>query len=137
MKNYKNFKSLKAKPPKEDILHKQIGGWLTLNENNLKSKGLTYYTYSPAGEKRQAITGALLKKKGVRKGDPDYRLEFKKDNRQYSLYIECKRDEKGRLTEEQQKFFDNHEGLDNVKCHKTWTLEQFIKAVNEFIINLK
>ena len=123
--------------PKEDIIHKQIGSYLRAYSRQLKEQGLTYYTYSPAGEKRHIRTAVTLKKKGVQRGDPDYRLQFVKKGVMYTLFIEVKRSKRSKLTKEQTSFFSAHEDLKNAKCYVAYGLKDFIKIVIAFISALK
>lgn len=123
--------------PKEDIIHKQIGSYLRAYSRELKDKGLTYYTYSPAGEKRHIRTAVTLKKKGVQRGDPDYRLQFVKNDVMYTLFVEIKRSKRSKLTDEQTTFFNEHENLKNAKCYIAYGLKDFVKIVIAFISALK
>jgi len=121
----------------EDAIHKQIGGYLRANERKLKGCGLVYYTYSPAGEKRHIRTAVTLKTKGVQRGDPDYRLEFVKDDVQYTLYLEIKRSTRSKLTKEQQAFFEAKKNVKNVRCYIAYSVEDFANYLNKFIAQLK
>ena len=121
----------------EDSIHKQIGGYLRANERKLKGCGLVYYTYSPAGEYRKKITAIMLKNKGVQRGDPDYRLEFVKDDVQYILYVEIKRSTRSKLTKEQQAFFESKKNVKNVRCYIAYSVEEFANYLNKFTAQLK
>tara|TARA_Y200000002_G_scaffold370142_1_gene365248 strand:+ start:8502 stop:8885 length:384 start_codon:yes stop_codon:yes gene_type:complete len=121
----------------EDAIHKQIGGYLRANHRKLKGCGLAYYTYSPAGEYRNKITAVMLKNKGVQRGDPDYRLEFVKDDVQYVLYVEIKRSIRSKLTKEQQAFFESKKNVKNVRCYIAYSVEDFAHYLNKFTEKLK
>ncbi|MDR0572343.1 MAG: hypothetical protein LBG48_05830, partial [Rickettsiales bacterium] len=79
----------------EDQLHKQIAQYLFILERQGK---VDLFTYMPFGEKRNSITGALLKTKGTKKGFPDFMIIATKNiminNKlnyiSYYLYLEAK-----------------------------------------------
>ena len=121
----------------EDAIHKQIGSYLRASHRKLKGCGLVYYTYSPAGEYRKKITAIMLKSKGVQRGDPDYRLEFIKDDVQYVLYVEIKRSTRSKLTKEQQAFFESKKNVKNVRCYIAYSVEDFANYLKQFTAQLK
>ena len=123
--------------PMEDAIHKQIGSYLRASHRQLKGCGLVYYTYSPAGEKRHIRTAVTLKKKGVQRGDPDYRLEFIKNDVQYVLYVEIKRSTRSKLTKEQQAFFEAKKNVKNVRCYVAYSVEDFANYLKQFTAQLK
>lgn len=57
----------------------------------------------PNGGKRDAITGAVMKREGVKKGTPDLMLPVPRGE-YHGLFIELKRVKGGVLTKEQQAF---------------------------------
>ena len=69
---------------KEDLLHKQVAYYLSLQEKQFNIK---FWTYNASGEKRPPITGALLKAKGLKRGIPDYTIIL---NNGIILWLECK-----------------------------------------------
>lgn len=70
----------------EDIFHKQIAEYL-----NLSLKDSDYFwTYMPFGEKRTAMTGALLKRKGTKRGVPDFMILKRKKDITTLLWLEAK-----------------------------------------------
>lgn len=87
----------------EDRLHKQIANYLAQLENIGKFGRPGFFTYMPFGEKRNAITGSLLKSKGTKKGVPDFMVIFRDNKMSETLWIECK-SEKGKQSEEQKEF---------------------------------
>lgn len=102
---------------KEDVLHKQINQYLFFYQRN--NKNLLFYTYMPFGEKRSAITGALLKSKGTKKGVPDYMIFLKNG---YILWIECKVG-KNKQTQEQIDFENMIKDFNNQFYYVVYTLE--------------
>ena len=122
--------------PLEDQIHKGIGTFLRTRYASLEQLGLLYYTYSPAGEKRHIRTAVTLKKKGVKRGDPDYRLEFAKDGIQYTLYVEVKRSKRSYMSKEQKAFFEKRSSLKNVKCSVAYGVQDFADIVTSFITQL-
>ena len=128
----KNIRIKNHRKRDEDIIHYDIGKWLLYNRENLIRKKLIYYTYSPAGEERNVIVGANLKRKGVMKGDADYRLEFIKKDVQHTLYIEVKAG-KNKLTKEQAEIFEARKNIKNTFCIIARSLDDFIRAVDDFL----
>ena len=116
----------------EDDLHLLIGSYLNINEPNLREKGLIYWTYSPAGELRNKLIAIKLKRKGVKKGDADYRLEFVKNNIQYNGYFEIKFG-KNKLTKEQKEIFESRSKAKNAKCYACYSFEEFQDSLNNFL----
>ena len=122
----------------EDDLHIIIGNYLNIKEATLKKATLRkagfliYWTYSPAGELRNKIVAIKLKKKGVKKGDADYRLEFVKNKIQYIGYFEIKVG-KNKLTKEQKEIFELRKDLRNVKCYVCYSIEEFQQNLNDFL----
>ncbi|MBO4516765.1 hypothetical protein J5751_05045 [bacterium] len=87
----------------EDQLHKQVANLLFQLEGLGKFGKNGFFTYFPAGEKRNAITGSLLKAKGTRKGVPDFMIILRDIEITSFLWIECKT-LKGKQTTEQKEF---------------------------------
>jgi hypothetical protein len=116
----------------EDDLHLLIGNYLNINELNLKKKGLIYWTYSPAGELRNKLVAIKLKRKGVKKGDADYRLEFVKNDIQYIGYFEIKFG-KNKLTKDQKQIFEIRSKIKNTKCYTCYSFEEFEDSLNNFL----
>lgn len=99
------------------------------------SKNLIYWTYSGAGEAKSLSTGVMQKRKGLQKGDWDYRFEIAElskcgcNNRiQRTIYIEFKT-KTGSLTKEQKTLLDRRGSLDNVASYRAETAEEGIKIL--------
>lgn len=73
----------------EGLIHKdfakQITQYETYNQHNWD-----FWSYSASGEKRNAITGSLLKAKGLKTGQPDYVFYYTRDNITCLFFIEFK-----------------------------------------------
>ena len=54
----------------EDLLHKTFAQIIAKYEFYKKTNPSLVWTYIASGEKRNAVTGALLKTKGVKRGFP-------------------------------------------------------------------
>ena len=79
----------------EDNLHKQIAKYLADCEMAKVFGRSGFWTYMPFGEKRTALTGALLKSKGTKRGVPDFMILVRLDNSTEIIWIEAK-SEKGK-----------------------------------------
>jgi hypothetical protein len=84
----------------------------------------------PNGHKRNAITGAILKREGVVAGVADLFL-MKSNNKYHGLWIEVKTD-KGKQSESQKEFERKalREGYKYVICKN---IDQFINEVETYI----
>jgi hypothetical protein len=84
----------------------------------------------PNGHKRNAITGAILKREGVVAGVADLFL-MKSNNKYHGLWIEVKTD-KGKQSESQKEFERKavREGYKYVICK---SIDQFINEVETYI----
>ena len=123
--NIKEYKAI-AKPrmQHEGIIQVAFGAFLKLAAASGKlSDNLLFYTYSGAGEKKHKTTAINQYRKGLRKGDPDYRFEVKNGDKMRVVYIEFK-SQKGSLTPEQKDFFQKHNDLINAKCYLATTVMQ-------------
>ena len=87
------------------------------------SPNLLFWTYSAAGERKGLKTAVLQKRKGMQKGDFDYRFEMSKDGALRVIYIEFKT-AKGSLTAEQKIFMARHSGLKNCACYLARSVEE-------------
>ena len=99
------------------------------------SKDLIYWTYSGAGEAKSFSTGVMQKRKGLQKGDWDYRFEIAEiskcgcNNRiQRTVYIEFKT-KTGSLTKEQKQLLSARQGIDNIACYIAKDVEEGIKIL--------
>lgn len=93
----------------EDLLHKQTANFLLVNANQLNN--IRGWSYMPFGEARTKKTGGLLKKKGTKKGFPDFWI--RKDNPDvqisypvrsviYNIYLEAKVEDRGQTPEQKE-----------------------------------
>lgn len=73
----------------EDKIHKQFAAELRQLEG-YNQLNCDFWSYDASGEKRSAITGSLLKSKGLRPGAADYSFRIVKKNIAYYIYIEFK-----------------------------------------------
>lgn len=73
----------------EDLQHKQFANTIK-HYKALNKLNCCFWSYSPSGEKRNAITGSLLKAKGLTKGIPDFEFRLLKDKIMQHIYIEFK-----------------------------------------------
>lgn len=89
-----------------------------------------FWTYNAGGEKRTAITGGLLKRKGLAKGMPDYFFLLNKDGIIHNIYLEMKAG-KNKLTEEQQQFFNNLKDYPNAKCYVAYSVQEALQQLHE------
>lgn len=55
-----------------------------------KQLDCSWFSYDASGEKRDLITGALLKAKGLKPGSPDYSFKVIRKNIAHYIYIEFK-----------------------------------------------
>jgi hypothetical protein len=96
---------------KEDKIHKEFSKQVNILENT-RNLNCIHWGYSGSGEKRNLITGALLKAKGLKKGEPDYHFFYKKDNILNILFLEFKSDT-GKQSEDQKYFEDKFKNFLN------------------------
>ena len=89
--------------------------WAAYNQGIYPELKLLHHI--PNGGRRDARTGAMMKRQGVKAGVPDLHLPVSR-GKYHSLYIEMKTD-KGRPTETQKEWLDalNAEGNMAVICH--------------------
>ena len=89
--------------------------WALYNQNRYPELKLLHHI--PNGGRRDARTGAMMKRQGVKAGVPDLHLPVSR-GKYHSLYIEMKTD-KGRPTDTQKEWLDalNAEGNMAVICH--------------------
>ena len=86
----------------EDHIHKSfaaiVKGYEVFNRLNC-----SFWSYDASGENRNAKTGALLKAKGLKKGQPDYHFKTLREGITHYIYIEFKTD-KGKQSDSQKAF---------------------------------
>lgn len=94
--------------------------------------GVKYY-HPANGGARNAITGALLKKMGVKRGVPDICI-LKACNGYHGLYIELKKKKGGRVSPEQRQWLQdlNDEGYRAVVCRGA---DEAKREVEEYLNN--
>ena len=137
--NVQEYRDLvgKVKKPRNQIegKHQQTLGNLLNGRLRCKlSANLIFWTYSPAGEKKSLKTAVLQKRKGLQKGDLDYRFEIRHGSLLYIVYLETKTTS-GNLTTEQKEFIKKKQGLSNAICYTSRNLEESIKILeNEKIL---
>lgn len=84
---------------------------------------IVFWTYSGAGEYKPIKTAVWQNKKGLKKGDWDYRFEIADGDILRIVYMEAK-SITGSLTKEQKEFRAKKEGLKNVKFGIAETMQE-------------
>lgn len=114
---------------KEDIMHKQfasqiaaLGVWKRLSPN------LVWWNYSTSGEARSAITGALLKAKGAKRGEADFRFRLKKGKIMHNIYIEFKAG-KNKQSEFQVEFEKTCEDVENERYYLVYSVDDALQIL--------
>jgi hypothetical protein len=116
----------------EDILHKQIAQYLSIL---LNQKRIDFFTYNASGELRTKITGALLKKKGLQRGIPDFTIDKSVNNIKFLLYLEAKVG-KNKQTKEQKEYEERAEKNNNEMYRVVRTIEEVEKYIKVFLTKL-
>jgi hypothetical protein len=113
----------KPKSEQESTLQTQTAQWLSMQYPPEKY----LYFHPPNGGKRDAITGAILKRQGVRRGVSDW-IFLEPRNGASGLIVELKT-ETGSMTAEQKEFLKMalQRGYVYAICR---TLDNFIEIVN-------
>lgn len=122
----------------EGKIHKDFANIVKQYEGYNKLDCL-FWTYNASGEKRNAITGALLKAKGLACGFPDYVFfqkrqvisAFEPEFDLKVIFIEFKA-KKGKQSESQKEFEAKFSGLQNASYNLAYSVEE---AVNILIKN--
>lgn len=125
-------KQSKKRRQPEGLLQTSLGEMLKGIWAYRFNPNMIYWTYSGAGERKPLKTGILQKRKGLNKGDFDYRFEFRDGNIMRVVYLEAK-SSTGSLTKEQKEFMINHQDLDNVVCGTAKSIEE----ASEFLLSNK
>lgn len=125
-----DYKKLVKKKQPEGKLQSEIGAYLNSTFLMQKSNDLVFFTYSGAGEKKTIKTAVLQKRKGLQKGDFDYRFEIKRGDILHMIYIEIK-SQSGALTKEQKQFLKMKENLKNVACYVCVSFYDFIEILKK------
>lgn len=119
----------------EGRLHKDFASIVRQYES-YKKLDVLLWSYFPSGEKRSAITGALLKAKGLAKGIPDYFFIQKRSvisafEPEYDVkivFIEFKFG-KGKQSYSQVEFEKKMGGLQNVTYRLCYSVEEAINVL--------
>lgn len=124
----------------EGKLHKDFAN-LVRQYEGYKKLNCIRWSYDASGEKRSAITGSLLKAKGLRTGKPDYEFIFKGciNNLPIAcyLYIEFKFGQ-GKQSESQKVFEESVKEFLNIKYYIAYSVEEAINIlIDNGIINTK
>ena len=129
--NILQYKKLakKRKQPEGDH-QKKLGLMLNGILKPRLNPNLIFWTYSGAGEKKSMKTAVLQRRKGLMKGDFDYRFEIREDNIMRVVFLETK-SSKGSLTEFQEDFQKKHENLDNATCYTSKDIEESINILKK------
>lgn len=113
----------------EDRMHVQFGQLMLQYEFYNKSKWI-FFTYLPFGEQRTKLTGGLLKKKGCKRGVPDFLFIREKNKVAEMIWLEFKTD-KGKQSREQFNFQVNCEHVGNMRYYLPRSVEEAVKIVEE------
>jgi hypothetical protein len=133
--NVKEYHDLlgKTKKPRKQLegLHqKKLGDLLNGTLKAKISPCLIFWTYSASGEKKPIKTAVLQKRKGLKRGDFDYRFEIREGSFLRMVYLETKTTS-GSLTTEQKQFMKKKEGLTNASCYTSKSIEESIKILED------
>jgi len=123
----------------EGLIHKKFASLIykyeTYNKLNCE-----WWSYDASGEKRNAITGSLLKSKGLKSGKADYEFIMIKNNIAYYIYIEFKKPKTensvaGKQSKSQKEFEIVFENVANVNYYVCYSVQDAIDILikNKFI----
>lgn len=132
LKQYNEIINKPKRKQPEGNLQTNLGEMLNGIWSYRLNPNIIYWTYSGAGERKPLKTGVLQKRKGLKKGDLDYRFEIKEQNTMRVVYLELKSGT-GSLTKEQKLFIENHKNLDNVICGTAKTMQE----IESFLLHNK
>ncbi len=115
----------------EDQMHIQFGLLIRQYEGYKKLNAINW-TYIASGEKRNLATAAMLKKKGVRAGWPDYCFisAEKVGINAKVIFLEFKT-ASGKQSSEQQKFDKALDGCQNIRYHLVRSVEAAVRALEQ------
>lgn len=113
----------------EDNFHKQIAQYLNILDNQKYFGKNGFWSYCPFGEKRNAITGALLKAKGTKRGVPDFLILIRKNNITKIIWLEAKIG-KNKQSEEQIDFENKTKEQINEKYYIVYNLDNVINIIS-------
>lgn len=125
---YKNQPKKRKQPEGEH--QKTLGLMLNGILKPRLNPSLIFWTYSGAGERKSLKTGILQKRKGLMRGDFDYRFELREGDIMRVVYIETK-SSKGSLNESQKAFQKNHENLENAVCYTSKDIEESLNILKK------
>jgi hypothetical protein len=131
--NIQEYHNLTAKKPRKQIEGKHqigLGGLLNGRLKPRLNPNLVFWTYSGSGEKKGIKTAVLQKRKGLQRGDFDYRFELRDGDILRIIYLETKT-VKGSLTPEQRIFKARHDGLLNAKCYTSKSVEESVEILEK------
>lgn len=131
--NIQEYQNLATKKPRRQIEgqhQKALGGLLNGALKPRLNPNLIFWTYSGSGEKKGIKTAVLQKRKGLQRGDFDYRFEIKDADILRIVYLETKTS-KGSLTPEQRLFQARHDGLLNARCYTSKSIEESIQILEK------
>ena len=113
---------------KEDDFHKTIKDYL-----ELKIRGENdFWTYLPFGEKRNAITGSLLKAKGTKRGVPDFMILKRKKDITSIIWLEAKVG-KNKQSKEQIDFENKTKNMKNEKYFVFYPQDNWEKILDYYL----
>jgi hypothetical protein len=90
------------KAQKEDTIHKAFAQ-IVRGYESIRKLNCSFWSYDASGEYRKAVTGGLLKAKGLKPGQSDYLFKTIRNGIAHHIYIEFKT-EKGKQSPNQKLF---------------------------------
>ena len=116
---------------KEDIMHKNFAQQMALfGIYKQLNKDCVWYGYNAAGEYRKPQTGALLKAKGLARGEPDYCVRLKIGDIMHHIYIEFKAG-KNKQSEHQIEFEKTCEDVVNERYYLAYSVDEAISILEK------
>lgn len=118
----------------EDKIHKQFASQVKTLEFYDKLNCL-WWSYDASGEKRSAITGSLLKTKGLNSGQADYHFITLRGHIAHIIYIEFKRPKigtkpAGKQSDNQIEFQRRLEA-DNIRYYLAYSVDEAIRVLEK------
>lgn len=114
----------------EDKIHVQFGQLIQQYDFYHKLKNCPHWSYQPFGEQRSKLTGGLLKKKGTKKGVPDYLFIKNVNGVAEFIWLEFKA-LKGKQSDEQFNFQITCEHLKNMTYYLPRSVEEAVKILEQ------
>lgn len=113
----------------EDKIH--IGfGQIVAKYEHFKALNCLTWSYQAGGEKRNIQTGAMLKKKGLKRGTPDYSFIKSVDGQCHFIWIEFKT-KSGKQSEEQKEFEEMCSKTNNMRYYIARSIEEGINILTK------